>query len=94
MLRTQVMPTLLDLAAGWVAGPSAEMGESGEQFGVWAGLGPGGRRLIQFWTWLPMCLQEWPGRRAKAALLTRRLSGQQTRPEDLSQPASQPASHR
>lgn len=27
MLGTQVMPTLLDLAAGWVVRPSAEMGK-------------------------------------------------------------------
>lgn len=42
MLGTQMMPTLLDLAAGWMVGSSAEMREKWRgTVWLWAGFGTG-----------------------------------------------------
>lgn len=71
---TQMMPTLLDLAAAWTAGPSTEMGENREEkFGVWAGLGTGGQKKTR--SVLNVAPDESTGgHRTKAPLLTPRLS--------------------
>lgn len=73
MHGTQMMPTLLDLAAAWMAGPSTEMGENGKSLGCRQELVLGVKKdKVSF-----ECGSWWVcrgGHRTKAPLLIPRLS--------------------